>query len=162
MWLARLCANIDYKYRGSYAVRRIAMFMKVPMDPYFLFSLYHLSLILVSTTSSAETSSDSMITIFITSSGGTNGSYSLECTVTGSNDQPNITWMYNHGTETSSSDAASRTSTVSVTNSSGGSYSSTLTFNPLAASHAGTYTCTAMVNGVVRTANKDVIVVQGK
>ena len=63
-------------------------------------------------------------------SGTAGESYSLECTVTvtGSTDQPTITWldpmnnMITSGVETTGS-------------------MSTLTFNPLAASHAGIYTC---------------------
>ena len=54
-------------------------------------------------------------------------------TVTGTTEQPNITWSGPGVT------AGMITTTGSM---------STLTFNPLAASHAGTYTCTGMVGGV--------------
>ena len=78
-------------------------------------------------------------------------SYSLQCSVTvtstGPIDQPTITWLVNNGVEIGSSDAAR---TVSVTNGSTGSYSNTLTFSPLAASHAGTYTCRATVGDVIK------------
>ena len=76
----------------------------------------------------------------ITSSGSNTAgeSYSLECTVTvtGSTDQPTITWMVNGD----------------------GSYSRTVTFNPLAASHAGTYTCRATLGSAMDTAVWNVIV----
>ena len=58
--------------------------------------------------------------------------------MTGSTDQPTITWldpmnnMITSGVETTGS-------------------MSTLTFNPLAASHAGTYTCRATLGGAVQT-----------
>ena len=73
-------------------------------------------------------------------------------TVTGSTEQPTITWMVNDA-EISSSDAAR---TVSVTSGSAGRYSSTLTFNPLAASHAGTYTCRATLGNAMDTALRTV------
>ena len=78
----------------------------------------------------------------ISSGTGTAGeSYSLECTVTvsGSNDQPTITWlmgpmnnqmMVSSGVETTGS-------------------MSTLTFDPLAISHAGTYTCRGTLGSAV-------------
>ena len=74
------------------------------------------------------------ITVSITpgSSSNTAGeTYSLECsaTVTGSNDQPTITWLDPMNNPVPSGMV---TTTGSM---------STLTFNPLAASHAGTYTC---------------------
>ena len=69
-------------------------------------------------------------------------SYSLECTVTttGSTDQPTITWQ----------DPMSNniiTSGVVKTGS-----MSTLTFNPLAASHVGTYTCRATLGSAMDSA----------
>ena len=73
-------------------------------------------------------------------------------TVTGSTEQPTITWMVNDA-EISSSDAAR---TVSVTSGSAGRYSSTLTFNPLAASHAGTYTCRATLSSAGDVASRAV------
>ena len=68
-------------------------------------------------------------------------SYSLECTatVTGSTDQPTITLL----------DPMNNTIASGVVTT--GSMS-TLTFNPLAASHAGTYTCRATLGGAVQTA----------
>ena len=90
------------------------------------------------------------ISVSITSVSGTNTAgetYSLKCsaTVTGSTDQPTITWL-DDGVEITSSDATRMVSATTM--SSGGSYSSILTFNPLSASHAGTYTCRVMVGGV--------------
>ena len=59
-------------------------------------------------------------------------------TVTGSTDQPTITWL----------DPTSNTITSGVVTT--GSLS-ILTFNPLAVSHAGTYTCRATRGDEVRT-----------
>ena len=80
--------------------------------------------------------------------------YDLVCSVnvTGSTDQPTITWLVNN--TDISSDAAR---TVSMTNGSAGRYSSTLTFNPLAISHPGTYTCKAMLGGA--EVNESIVVV---
>ena len=65
--------------------------------------------------------------------------YHLVCTVTvtGTTDQPTITWL----------DPMNNTISSGVVTT--GSLS-TLTFNPLAASHAGTYTCRAMLGGAVQ------------
>ena len=80
-------------------------------------------------------------------------SYCLECSVTvaGSTDQPTITWLVNNAEI--SSDAAR---TVSMTSGSAGRYSSTLTFNPLAASHVGAYTCRATLGSAADTASRAV------
>ena len=91
------------------------------------------------------------ITVSITTSGtNTAGeTYSLVCsvsTVTGSTDQPTITWL----------DPMNNPVPPDTTGS-----MSTLTFNPLAASHAGTYTCRATVESAVYTAT-EVVTVQGK
>ena len=74
--------------------------------------------------------------------------YSLECsvTVTGSADQLTITWLDSVNNPVPSE-------MVTTTDS-----MSTLTFNPLAASHAGTYRCRATVAGTVMTDTKDVSV----
>ena len=82
-------------------------------------------------------------------------SYILECTVsvTGSTDQPTITWLDN-GTEISSTIARM----VSEITGSASSYSSTLTFNPLAASHAGTYTCRATLDSAMDSASRTITV----
>ena len=94
----------------------------------------------------------------ITSSGATTAgeNYTLECSVivTGSTDQPSIIWLV-AGVEVPSSDP---TRTVLVTSGSAGSYSNTLTFHPLAASHAGTYTCRATVGSAMDTASRTVTV----
>jgi len=55
--------------------------------------------------------------------------------VTGTTEQPTFTW----------SGLGVATGMITTTGS-----MSTLTFNPLAASRAGTYTCTGMVGGVTR------------
>ena len=86
------------------------------------------------------------ITVSITPVSGTNTAgetYSLECsaTVTGSNDQPTITWL-DDDVEISSSDATRMVSVITMNP--GSSYSSTLTFAPLSASDTGTYTCRVM------------------
>ena len=67
--------------------------------------------------------------------------YSLQCTVTvtGSNDQPTITWLMGPMN-------TMITSGVVTTGN-----MSTLTFDPLSASHAGTYTCRATLGGAVQT-----------
>ena len=64
--------------------------------------------------------------------------YSLVCsvTVTGSTDQPTITW-FGPMNNTVSSEIVNTTGSMS-----------TLTFDPLSASHAGTYTCRATVGGL--------------
>ena len=83
--------------------------------------------------------------------------YSLECsaTVTGSTDQPTITWL-NSGAQIMSD--ATRMVSATTMNAGDGGYSSTLTFNPLAASHAGTYTCRAMVGEAVQSETMEVTV----
>ena len=74
--------------------------------------------------------------------------YSLECsaTVAGSTDQPTITWFDQMNNSTPSG-------MVTIMGS-----MSTLTFNRLAASDAGTYTCRATVGGRVQTAAVNVTV----
>ena len=82
---------------------------------------------------------------------------SLECsvTVTGLPDTPTITWL-DDGVEIPSTDP---TRMVSITTGSAGSgYSSTLMFNPLAASHAGTYTCRARLGGAEVNGSTDVVI----
>ena len=68
--------------------------------------------------------------------------YSLECsvTVTGSIDQPTITWL----------DPANNIVPSGMVTTAGSI--STLTFNPLSASHAGTYTCGAVVGDEMQIA----------
>ena len=70
--------------------------------------------------------------------------YSLDCfvTVTGSTDQPTITWLNLVGSQITST-------TGSL---------STITFIPLAISHAGTYTCRAMAGGVTEEQRLTVVV----
>ena len=88
------------------------------------------------------------INVSITTSGtNTAGeAYSLQCsvTVTGSTDQSTITWL-----DPTNNPVPSE---MVITTGS----MSTLTFNPLAASHAGTYTCRATVGGAVQNATEDV------
>ena len=76
-------------------------------------------------------------------------SYRLECSVTvaGSTDQPTITWLDPMNNQI--------TSGVETTGS-----MSTLTFNPLAASDGGTYTCRATLGGAMDSASWT-ITVQG-
>jgi hypothetical protein len=86
----------------------------------------------------------------ITSSGAATvgESYTLECTVTvtGSTDQPMITWLMGPLDNVI-------TSGVMTTGS-----MSTLTFNPLSASHAGTYTCRATLGSAMDSASRTIIV----
>ena len=98
------------------------------------------------------------VTASITTSGtNTAGeTYNLVCsvTVTGSNDQLTITWL-NGGSEITSN--SSRTASATTGDGSNG-HSSTLTFNPLSVSQAGTYMCTAMADNTTHTAMEEVIV----
>ena len=77
--------------------------------------------------------------------------YSLVCsvTVTGSTDTPTITWL-DPMNSTVPSEMVSTTGSMS-----------TLTFNPLSASHAGTYTCRATLGGAMGAAMEE-ITVQGE
>ena len=97
------------------------------------------------------------ISLSITASGtNTAGeTFNLECsaTVTGSTDQPTITWLVD-GCEITTN----ATWIVSATSVDGDNYSSTLTFNPLAASYAGTYTCVVTIGGANQTNTSTVIV----
>ena len=97
-----------------------------------------------------KSTSVNIISLSITASGtNTAGeTYSLECsaTVTGSTDQPTITWL-----DTMNNPVPSEMVTTT------GSMS-TLTFNPLAASHAGTYTCRVTAGGATETQTSTLIV----
>ena len=75
-------------------------------------------------------------------------SYSLECSVTvnGSTATPTITWL-DPMNSTVPSDMVSTTGSMS-----------TLTFNSLSASHAGTYTCNATLGGATAAAMEEVTV----
>ena len=89
------------------------------------------------------------INVFITTSGtNTAGeTYSLECsaTVTGSTtDELTIIWL-DPMNNTVPSEMVTTTGSVN-----------TLTFNPLAAAHAGTYTCRATAGDIVQYATVDV------
>ena len=83
------------------------------------------------------------ISISITAGGANTAgeTYSLECSaaVTGSSDHPSITWLDPMNNLVSSE-------MIYTTGS-----SSTLTFNPLSASHAGMYTCSVNAGGVTKT-----------
>ena len=78
-------------------------------------------------------------------------SYGLECTVTvtGSTDQPTINWL----------DPMDNVITSGVVMTGG---MSTLTFNPLAASHAGTYTCRATLGSAMDSASRTITVQSGR
>ena len=77
--------------------------------------------------------------------------YSLECSarVAETLGQPTITWLdpMNNTQFPSESDMVTTTGNMS-----------TLTFNPLATSHAGTYTCRVTAGGVTETQTSTVIV----
>ena len=93
------------------------------------------------------------MTVSITPSGtNTAGeTYSLVCSVTvsGSTDTPTITWLDPMNSQVPS-DMVSTTGSMS-----------TLTFDPLSASHAGTYTCKATLGGAMG-AEMEEITVQGE
>ena len=90
------------------------------------------------------------VTITVTSSGSATAgeNYTLECTatVTGSSDQLDFTWLM--------SPMNSKVTSGVVTTGS----MSTLTFHPLAASHAGTYTCRAALGSAMDSASRTVTV----
>ena len=94
------------------------------------------------------------ITIVITPTSSTSSAagetYSLECsvTVTGLSNPPvpTITWL----------DSMNNTVPPEMVTTAGSR--STLTFDPLSASHAGTYTCRATVGGEIQTATQVVFI----
>ena len=90
------------------------------------------------------------IIVSITTSGNNTAgqNYSLLCsaTVIGSTDLPTITWL----------DSMNNTVPSGMITTAG--ITSALTFNQLAASYAGTYTCSATVGGAVQNATEDVTV----
>ena len=69
--------------------------------------------------------------------------YTLKCSVTGSIDQPTITWLDDSGVITSSD----------TTMNPSGSYSSNLTFTPLSASDTGMIMCRATLGDSMQTAS---------
>ena len=77
--------------------------------------------------------------------------YTLKCSVTGSIDQPTITWLDDSGVITSSD----------TTMNPSGSYSSNLTFTPLSASDTGMIMCRATLGDSMQTASI-VVTVEGK
>ena len=101
----------------------------------------------------------SSVNVMITAS--TSGSptvgemYTLECSVTGSTDQPTITWL-NDDDKITSSDTTRMVSATTMD--SDGSYSSTLIFTPLAASDAGMFMCKATLGDAMQTASIGVTV----
>ena len=90
------------------------------------------------------------IIVSITTSGinAAGENYSLLCsaTVVGSTDVPIITWL----------DSMNNTVPSGIVTTNGST--STLVFNPLAASQAGTYTCSATVGGTVQNETEAVTV----
>ena len=66
--------------------------------------------------------------------------------MTGSTDQPTITWL-DPMDNTVPSEMVTTTGSMS-----------TLTFNPLSSSHVGTYTCRAILGGAVQNATETVTV----
>ena len=92
-----------------------------------------------------------LVNVMITTSGSPSVGemYTLECSVTGSNDQPTITWLED-GAEITSS--ATRMVSTTTMNSSDG-YSSTLTFTPLSAFDAGMFMCRATLGDVMQIAS---------
>ena len=96
---------------------------------------------------------DILVSITSSGSGSAGESYSLECTVaaTGSTDQPTITWLDPMNNTVSSGVYIVTTGNLS-----------TLIFNPLAASHAGTYTCRATLSGGAVQTEKLTVTVQSE
>jgi hypothetical protein len=93
----------------------------------------------------------------IDTTAGQNNTLLCAVTVTGSNEQPTITWLTDDGVEIKSTSDA--TWTVSTTSSdSPGNYSGTLTFSPLVSSHAGTYTCRASLDDAEVTDSISIVV----
>ena len=87
--------------------------------------------------------------------------YTLLCVVmvTGSNDQPAITWLRDDGVEINSTSNVTKTVLMNSSDvDSTGNYSATLMFSPLAASHAGTYTCRANLDDAQVTNSISVVV----
>ena len=89
--------------------------------------------------------------------------YTLLCAVavTGSNDQPTIIWLRDDGVEINSTSDATITVRILMTSSdvdSAGNYSGSLMFSPMAASHAGTYTCRANLDDAEVTDSISVVV----
>ena len=97
----------------------------------------------------------STITLFGDNTAGE--TYSLVCSVAAI-PTPTITWL-DDGVEITTDSSR----TVSVTTSDGSNrYSSTLTFNPLSASHAGTYTCRATLTSGEMDTDTVMITVRGE
>ena len=95
-----------------------------------------------------------MVSVSIATSGTntTGETYSLVCsvTVTGSTDTPTITWLDPMNSQVPSE-------MVSTTGS-----MSTLAFNPLSASHAGTYTCRATLTSGEMGTDTEIVTVQSE
>ena len=101
------------------------------------------------------TQSDVMISMPQITASGVNAvgqTYRLMCsaTVTGSTDQPTYIWL----------DPINNLVPFGMVTTTGSM--STLTFSPLAASHAGTYTCRVTAGGVTKTQTYDIIIVNSK
>ena len=79
------------------------------------------------------------------------------CSVTAST-QPTITWL----NESVPITADSSRTVAATTNDGGERYSSTLILNPLLASHAGIYTCRAILGSGISGAMSQVVTVQSK
>ena len=127
------------------------------------------ALLFVTITGSTITTTQSiqfMISITEASQSGDNIAgeiYSLECSVSVNRSiaRPTITWIhrdayYNNSVEINSTTTSNRT--ILETSASGSNYSSTLTFNPLAASDAGIYYCRATLDTAMGTASRTIIV----
>ena len=100
------------------------------------------------------------LSVAITTSGinAVGQTYRLECSANSPTNQPSVNWLHNGGGITGS-DAIRLSSSIFV-NPIDGSTSSTytLTFSPLAASHAGNYTCRVTAGEVTETRTTTVIV----
>ena len=84
------------------------------------------------------------------------GNYSLLCVVNVTSCSNSLTVMWiNNGVEINSSDTTRIASEIQMNSY---VYSSTLMIRPLLATHAGTYTCSAMVDGVMQNITRNVTV----
>ena len=102
----------------------------------------------------------SSVNVMITTSDSptVSGTYTLECSVTGSTNQPTITWL-DSGVKIAPSGATRMVS--GTTMNPGGSYFSNLTFTPLSVSDAGMFMCRVTLGDSIQNASI-AVTVEGK
>ena len=117
----------------------------------------------VSLTPSSSPTPPTEVTVSILTSGGHTAGEVLTLTcsamISGSSDQPNITWLDTTLQNVAQRDDSTRT-TLSPTTvmDSNGTYSKSLSFNPLVESDAGMYTCRVTLGEITRTETATVTV----